>query len=642
MSGFVYRPAADARRRFRVGELLTRNGIAGIDELTEVAAADPDWFWNRVVEHLDIPFSRPFSRLVDLQRGPEWADWFVDGELNLSAACIDRWAARGEAGRAAIVAEREDGERRTLSRDELDREVRRCAAALRAAGIVAGDRVAAFLPTSTEVAILMFATFRLGAIFVPVFSGFGAEALAERLRDCSAKLLFTADWSLRRGERVDILPTARRAAELVTDLDGVVVVERTAGAARESRESSWDGFLSSAPDEGEPLAVPAMHPALLLYTSGTTGRPKGTVHSHAGTLVNIAKEHGYAFDVRDGDVFFWLSDIGWMMGPWLLIGGLFHGATVVLYEGALDWPEPDRLWRLCATLGVSILGVSPTAIRLLRKLDASPRGHDLSRLRLLGSTGEPWDEASWFWLFREAGGERLPILNISGGTDLVGCWLSPTPLHPLKPTSLGGPGLGMAIDVWNEQGESVRETVGYLVATRPAPSMTRGLWNAPERYLESYWSKWPGVWNHGDWALVDRDGQWFVRGRADDTLNVAGKRLGPSEVEGALLATGKVAEAAAIGLPDEIKGEAIAAFVVLRPGFEPGDDLRRELTRAVATSLGKHARPREVRFVRDLPKTRSAKILRRLVRAVRLGASDLGDLSTLANPDAVDAVREAL
>jgi acetyl-CoA synthetase len=639
MSRFAWTPPADARRRFRAGRLLARAHVDEIDLLVERAAADPDWFWPLVIDDLAIPFARPFRQVVDLARGPQWADWFVGGELNLADACIDRPARGTGADRPALVAVREDGSTRTFSRRELAAAVARCAAALARAGVGAGDRVAAFMPTGVEVAIQLFATVRLGAVFVPVFSGFGAEALKERLNDSGAKLLFTAASTTRRGATIDLLATARRAA------DGAPALERTVVAGSEAtarpREIGWQAFLAGVEPAATAAALPSMHPALLLYTSGTSGQPKGTVHSHAGTLVNIAKEHAYAFDVREDDVFFWLTDIGWMMGPWLLVGGLFHGATVVLFDGAIDWPAPDRLWRLCTEHGVSILGVSPTAIRLLRKAGAEPRDHDLSRLRILGSTGEPWDEASWHWFFREAGGERCPLINISGGTDLVGCWLSPTPLHPIKPASLGGPGLGMAVDVWDEAGQSVREEVGYLVATRPAPSMTRGLWKAPERYLEAYWSKWPGVWNHGDWALVDADGQWFLRGRADDTLKVAGKRIGPAEIEGALIATGKVSEAAAIGLPDEIKGEAIAAFVVLRPGVEPSETLRAELAAAVADRLGKLARPREVRFVSDLPKTRSAKIVRRLVRAVRLGASDLGDTSTLANPEALDAVRES-
>lgn len=642
-SSVVWTPPADARRRFRVGRLLDAAGMADLAALTGRAASDPGWFWPRVIDDLEIPFARPFDRVVDLARGPEWADWFPGGELNLTAACVHRHARGAAAGRAALIAEHEDGTARELNFAGLAREVDRCAAALARAGIGPGDRVAACLPTGAEVAILMFAAIARGALFLPVFSGFGAEALAERLRDSGARLLVTAGAAHRRGKPVELLATARAARAAAPTVETLIVVDPPpAGLA--AGELAWLDFLARGDGAAapEPLPVPSSHPALLLYTSGTSGRPKGTVHAHAGTLVNVAKEHAYAFDVRPGDVFFWVTDIGWMMGPWLLIGALFHGATAVLFDGAIDWPDADRLWETTARRGVTILGVSPTAIRMLRRAGADPRRHDLSALRILGSTGEPWDEESWLWTFREVGRERCPIVNISGGTDLMGCWLSPTPLTPLKPASLGGPGLGMSIDVFDEAGHPVRGEVGYLVATRPAPSMTRGLWNDPERYLESYWSRWPGIWNHGDWALVDADGYWFLRGRADDTLKVAGKRLGPAEVEGAVLATGKIVEAAAIGVPDELKGEAIVLFAVPKPGVEPSDELRAELAAAVAERLGKLARPRQVRFARDLPKTRSAKILRRLVKAVALGEQRLGDLSTLANPEAIDAVRDAV
>lgn len=641
-SGVVWTPPADAVRRFRVGRLLAASGEPDLSSLVARAAREPEWFWPRVVDDLELPFTRPFERVVDLARGPEWADWFVGGELNLTAACVHRHARGAASSRTALVAEREDGSARGLTFAELAREVDRCATALECAGIGFGDRVAAYLPTGAEVAILMFATIARGALFLPVFSGFGAEALAERLRDSGAKLLVTAGHATRRGQAIDLLAPARAARAAAPAVETLVVLDPP--AAPGPGELSWSEFLARADDAParEPPPVHSSHPALLLYTSGTTGRPKGTVHAHAGTLVNIAKEHAYAFDVGPGDVFFWVTDIGWMMGPWLLIGALCHGATAVLYDGAIDWPDADRLWETTARRGVTILGVSPTAIRMLRRSGAEPRRHDLAALRILGSTGEPWDEESWLWTFREVGRERCPIVNISGGTDLVGCWLSPTPLTPLKPASLGGPGLGMSIDVFDEAGRSVRGEVGYLVATRPAPSMTRGLWNDPERYLESYWSRWPGIWDHGDWALVDADGHWFLRGRADDTLKVAGKRLGPAEVEGAVLATGKIVEAAAIGVPDELKGEAIAVYAVPKPGVAPSDELRAELAAAVAERLGKLARPREVRFVRDLPKTRSAKILRRLVKAVALGEERLGDLSTLANPEAIDAVRDAV
>jgi len=385
-----------------------------------------------------------------------------------------------------------------------------------------------------------------------------------------------------------------------------------------------------------------MDPAIILYTSGTSGPAKGTVHSHAGSLVNIVKEVAYAFDLKNTDRFFWLSDIGWMMGPWELIGGLFLGATVTIYEGAFNWPQPDRLGEMVAKRHLSVLGISPTVARLLRKSgdDVLDR-HDLSTLRILGSTGETWDEDSWMWFFDKVGGKRCPVINISGGTDIIGCFLSPLPLHSLKPCSLAAPGLGMAVDVWNEDGKPVRGEVGYLVCTQPAPSMTRGLWNDAKRYLDTYWRRWRDVWDHGDWAMIDEDGCWFVQGRADDTLNIAGKRIGPAEVESALIESGLVSEAAAVGVPDELKGEAIVAFAVLMPDVEPTDDLRRRLIKSVAERMGKHGRPKTVLFVDDLPKTRSAKILRRVIRAKYLGEEDLGDLSSLQNPDAVDAIASA-
>jgi acetyl-CoA synthetase len=314
---------------------------------------------------------------------------------------------------------------------------------------------------------------------------------------------------------------------------------------------------------------------------------------------------------------------------------------VVLYEGAFDHPAPERLWQLVELHGVTVFGISPTATRLQMKTGRVPREeHDLSALRILGSTGEPWDERSWHWYFEQVGGSRCPVINISGGTDIIGCFLSPLPLHPLKPQTLVGPGLGMQVEVWDEQGRPVRGQVGYLVATHPAPSMTRGLWHEPS--LESYWSRWPDVWDHGDWARIDEDGYWFVEGRADDTLKVAGRRIGPAEVEGALIATGKVAEAAAVGVPHEVKGEGIVCFAVPAPGVEPSDELRRELAQAVVARLGKIDRPEKVLFVTDLPKTRSAKILRRLVRARHLGREDLGDLSSLQNPGALEAIDRAI
>lgn len=622
---------------------MARHGITDIDSLSRRSVDDPNWFWDAVVDDLGIVFSEPYHTVMDTSRGIPWTEWFVGGRLNIAANCLDRHLETSLRDAVCLIAEREGGNVVRYTFQELAREVDRCAAALRAVGLKPGDRVASYMPMIAEVVIQMLATIKIGAIFIPIFSGYAPAAVAERLRDAGVSLLFTADLSERHGRPTRIKANADAAVAEAPNVTRVVVVEGFEDDVpwNDQRDVWWNEFLSQGSDAHAEF-VPSMHPALILYTSGTTGRPKGTVHSHAGSLVQIAKEVGYAFDMKSSDVFWWLTDIGWMMGPWMIIGGLFHGATVVLYDGAFDWPQ-NRPWAMLERHAVSVFGISPTAVRLAMRAGAEHvDAHDLSKVRILGSTGEPWDEKSWRWFFEVVGKRRCPIINVSGGTDIIGCFLSPLPIDELKPCSLVRPGLGMAVDVWNERGESVREAVGYLVATKPAPSMTRGLWNDPERYIASYWSKWENIWNHGDWAYVDGDGHWFLHGRADDTLKIAGRRIGPAEIEGALIKTGKVSEAAAIGVPHEIKGEGIVCFAVLRSGLEPDDELRAELAQAVVDQLGKIDRPDRVLFVSDLPKTRSAKILRRLVRARYLGEEDLGDLSSVQNPEAIEAIGNAM
>jgi acetyl-CoA synthetase len=401
---------------------------------------------------------------------------------------------------------------------------------------------------------------------------------------------------------------------------------------------AWTDRMEAEPDSFETLAVESEHPLFIGYTSGTTGRPKGVVHVHGGFLVKIAEEVAYQVDVRPGDVLHWVTDLGWIMGPWEIIGALALGATVLLTEGAPTHPGPDRLWATVERHAVTTLGVSPTLIRALIPSGEEPvRAHDLSSLRVLASTGEPWNPDPYLWLFREVGGARLPIINLSGGTEVGACFLSPLPICDLKPCTLRGPALGMAVDVWGPDGRPVGPgEVGELVCTKPWPAMTRGVWGDPDRYLQTYWGRWPGVWLHGDWATRDEDGFWFLHGRSDDTLSVAGKRLGPAEVESALASHPAVVESAAVGVPDATKGEQIWCFVVVR---EPATE--EELRNIVADHLGKSFAPARVVFVPELPKTRSAKIVRRAIRATATG-EDAGDLSSIENPGALDAVRAAL
>ena len=650
MTDFVYRPDSASFPDANVRSLMRRLEVDSVERLRDVSQRQQERFWRTLTEDLDVQWSTPYHTVRDTSRGAPWTDWFVGGELNLVENCLDRHANSERADQVCLVGRTERGSRREFTFRQLQREVERCAAALAAHGVVAGDRVASYMPMTVEVVIQLLATIRRGAIFIPIFSGYAPSALAERLIGGTVKLVFCANGTTRRGRTVSILEAAREALPEAPSVEALVIVDELGEPAdlqegKETREIAWSDFLESGderlaqdPEVGACVPRQSMDPALILFTSGTTGRPKGTVHSHAGSLVQIAKEVGYSFDMKPGDHFFWLTDIGWMMGPWMIIGGLFWGARIVLYDGALDHPGPDALWRLLEEERISVFGISPTAVRMLmRRGEEEVEAADLSALRILGSTGEPWDEESWRWTHEHVGGGRCPIINISGGTDIIGCFLAPLPIEPLKPCSLGGPGLGMAVDVWSEDGLSLRGEVGYLVCTEPAPSMTRGLWQDDERYLESYWSKWDGIWNHGDWALVDDDGQWFIHGRSDDTLKVAGRRIGPSEIEGALTATGKVTEAAAVGVPHEIKGTGIVCFAVVKPGVEANEALAAELSDAVVRQLGKVDRPEGILFVGDLPKTRSAKILRRLVRARYLG-EPIGDLASVQNPESLESI----
>ena len=621
--------------------LDTQQPEVAVSQLIEWSQNEPEAFWDALLKDLGVVWSTPCEKILDLSRGPEWADWFVGGRTNLALNCVDLPATETP-DRLALVGEEEDGTVRRWTFAAVADEVDRWAAALRHRGIQPGDRVGCLMPMVAEVAIAMLATMKVGAVFIPIFSGYAAPSVRERLEDAGAKCLFTSDLGYRRGAAFDLKSHADEAVEGLKDLETVFVLQRGDGSA--SMHSERDVWWHEIPvsDEGDTSTqmMGAMDPCLMIYTSGTTGKPKGTIHTHAGCMAQMGKELRFNFDVgRDDDLFWWFTDIGWMMGPWEIIGCWLNRTPFLVCEGAPDYPGPDRLWEMVDRHKVSHLGISPTAIRLLMRSGLDPlKDKSLASLRILGSTGEPWDPESYRWFHENVGRSRLPIINISGGTDIVGCFLAPLPVLPISETSLQSPGLGMNIDVFSDSGESVEEEVGYLVCKSPAPSMTRSLWKADEKYIETYWSRFPGVWNHGDWARRDRDGQWYLFGRADDTLNIAGRRVGPGEVESALIDHDAVSEAAAIGVPDDLKGTELVCFVVLHSGQEETDDLRNQLKAQVVEALGKVDRPRSIFFVDDLPKTRSAKIVRRLIRARHLGEKDLGDLTSVANPEALEGI----
>jgi acetyl-CoA synthetase len=637
----VWRPDEKTLANANVVRLMGRHGIEDYWELIRRSQEEPEWFWPAAIEDMGLEFSRPWDRVVDLSRGPEWATWFVGGRLNLAWNCVHRWADRPEsASRPAAVWQAEDGGRASLSYAELSAAVTRLAEGLQELGVGAGDAVAIFLPMSPEVAIASHACAHLGAIQVPVFSGFAAPAVAARLVDSRAKVLVTADGSLRRGNRVPMKEIADEAARATEHLEHVVVWRRLGEDVemQAERDLYWDELVEEQPGTLAPLEVESEHPYLLTYTSGTTGKPKGVVHVQGGFLVSIAREVAYQADAHPDDVIHFATDMGWIMGPWTVVGGGALGCTLVFAEGAPDWP-PDRLWSLIEHERVSILGVSPTLIRSLIP-HGEPRA-DLGSLRVIVTTGEPWNPEPYRWLSERVGGDRCPIINCSGGTEVGACFLTPSVAIPIKACSLGGPALGMAMDVVDAEGRPVRGEVGELVCRKPFPGMTRGFWEDPERYLDAYWRRLPGVWMHGDWASVDEDGYWFLHGRSDDTLNIAGKRVGPAELESAAVGHPGVAEAAAVGVPHDVKGEVAWVFCVLVPGQQPSDELAREIGDAVGRELGKAFRPDRVLFVAALPKTRSAKIVRRAVRAKALGR-DPGDLSSLENPESLDAIAEAI
>jgi acetyl-CoA synthetase len=639
MGEFVWEPSEGVLDRANVVRLMRRHGIADYWELVRRAQDDPEWFWPAAIEDMGLEFSEPWMQVVDASRGPEWATWFVGGKLNLAWNCVHRWARGERASAVAAIGLGEDGSRQALTFAEMSAEVTKLAEGLRELGVGPGDAVATYLPMSPQVAIASHACAHLGAIQVPIFSGFAAPAVAARLVDSDAKVLVTADGSLRRGKRVAMKEIVDEAAAEARHLEHVVVWRRLGDAfSMSERDVDWDELTEAQPATLEPLEVESEHPYLLTYTSGTTGRPKGVVHVQGGFLVSIAREAAYQADLRPDDVLHFATDMGWIMGPWTVVGGGAMGCTIVYAEGAPDWP-PDRLWRLVESERVSVLGLSPTLVRAL-----IPHGEpkaDLSSLRIFVTTGEPWNPDPYMWLYERVGGGRAPVINISGGTEVGACFLSPSVAIPIKSCSLGGPALGMAVDVVDAGGRPVRGEVGELVCRKPFPGMTRGFWRDPERYLDTYWRRLPGVWVHGDWASIDEDGYWFLHGRSDDTLNIAGKRVGPAELESAAVAHPAVAEAAAVGVPHDVKGEVAWIFCVLVPGQEPTDELAAEVSELVARELGKAFRPDRVAFVPALPKTRSAKIVRRAVRAKALGA-DPGDLSSLENPESLEAIAKVV
>ena len=617
--------------------------IKSLDELLRKSFNDVSWFTDELIKFLGIEFQKPYSKVLDLSGGIQFPKWCVGGGLNIVHNCLDKWMADKETSeRKALIWEGEEGTSRSLTYRQLYEEVNRCSNALRSLGYGKGDVIGLFMPMTPEIVIALLSIARTGGVILPLFSGYGASAVATRLRDAEAKCLFTVDGLLRRGKTIPVKPVADDAIKDVSTIGNVIVCRRVGIdiEMQSGRDIWWHDIMPKQSAECEITSTEAEDMVMIIYTSGTTGRPKGTVHTHCGFPIKSAQDMAFGTDVHAGDVIHWVTDMGWMMGPWLVFGSAILGATCFISDGAPDFPGPDRLWSQVEKHGINVLGVSPTLIRALMVHGEEPvKKHDLSSIRSFASTGEPWNPDSWSWLFTVAGDGKRPIVNYSGGTEIGGGIVMGNPLTPLKPAAFSGPCPGIHADVVDESGKSIRNAVGELVIRTPWIGMTRSFWKNKQRYLDTYWGRWENVWVHGDWALVDDDGLWYILGRSDDTIKVAGKRIGPAEIESILVGHPALKEAAAVGIPDEIKGNELVCFCVLNNRDIDSGELRSELRARVAKEMGKALQPKAVEIISDLPKTRNGKIMRQVILKAYLN-QEVGDSSSLVNPETIDELRK--
>ena len=635
----AWSPTDEQARGSRLWGFMQSHGCASYPDLCQRAAREPRWFWDVLVKELGVVWSTPYREVMDTSAGIPFTQWFPGGRLNAYDSAVVRFR-HTDPDRLALIGETESGATRRLTYAELEDVVERAAAGLRAIGVARGVAVGLYLPLVIENAVALLACTKLGAVAVPLFSGFGAEAIRQRLADADARVLITADAAVRRGRTVPMLPVAAQAADGLPQLERLVVVNcaQVDAPLRRDRDIPWEDMVGADRDRVPTEPMASDEPLMLLYTSGTTGRPKGTVHGHAGLPIKSAQDWALGMDVRPGERVMWITDMGWVMGPLLVFGSLMIGGTAVFYDGAPDHPNPARIWDVAERQGVTHLGISPTLTRVLMASgERAAPSQPIPGLRVLASTGEPWTPEAWTWLFEVVGRGRVPIMNYSGGTECGGGLVSGNFLTPSRPGSFAGPIPGIDAAVFNEQGQAVTGEVGELVVRQPYLGMTLGFWKDRARYLDTYWSRWPDVWVHGDWAMVDAGGLWYILGRSDDTIKVAGKRVGPAEVEAAALDGTDVAEAAAVGVPDPLKGQAVVVFAVARPDADPGP-IPSAVSRSVERSLGKPFKPAAVHVIPRLPKTRNGKILRRVIRNVFVGDPP-GDLSSIDDMASLDAIR---
>lgn len=640
----IWNPPKDIIDEANIIHLMDKLGFESYKDFVRWSTND-GWknFWEKAPEWIGVEWFKEPKEVIDLSNGPEWAKWYRGGLINVAYNIVDKPIREGKGEEVAFEWEGEEGTLRRITYNELKAEVDRFSNYLREIGVKPKDVVMLYAPMIPETIFVMLATMKIGAIFSPVFSGFAPPAVSIRISSAKPKVFVTGDGYYRRGKIIRLKELADKALKLSNHKpESVVVIKRLNIDIpwNDYRDISYKNAISGKRPTAEAYEADPEDPALLLYTSGTTGRPKGAVISHAGTLLKPALEHWINLDMKVGSKLLWVTDIGWMMGPWQIIGAQFIGSSHVIIEGAIDYPEKDRLWKLIEKLRITHFGFAATVARMLKSLTPKPwETYDLSSLKIFGNTGEPIDPDTWTWVMESIGKWRRPMINLSGGTEIFGCILLPSPVVPLKPSTLWGPAPGVDADVFNDKGESIKGEVGFLVVKKPEPSMTRGLWKEPERYINTYWSKFPGIWYHGDWAYIDEDGFWYILGRADDVIKVAGKRIGPAEVESIINEHPLIAESACIGYPHEIKGEVILCLA--KSKGEVSEELENELKGLVSKRLGKPFKPWRILFVKDLPRTRSGKIVRRAIRSLILG-KDIDEISVLENPESLNHIKEIL
>ena len=638
----IFEPPKEVVEKSNIRKFMDAHGIKTIEELYK-RAEDQEWFWGELAKELH--WFKKWDKVVTGEA--PYYRWFEGGKTNIAYNAIDRHVKNGKGDKIAYIWEGELGEVRKITYEEFYREVNKLANGLRSLGIKKGDRVGIYLPMIPELPIAMVACAKIGAVHSVVFSGFSAKALEDRLVDAECKVLITADGYYRKGEPLNLKEKADEAVAASPLIEHVVVVRRLGDAMSvnmvEGRDVWWDELVKDKPDECEAEVMDAGDLLFLMYTSGTTGKPKGVMHVHGGYQVAVSQTLRFVFDLKDDDVWWCAADIGWITGhSYIVYGPLILGVTSVLYEGAPTYPQPDRFWEIVEKYKVTVFYTSPTAIRLFMRFGEQwPKKHDLSSLRLLGTVGEPINPEAWIWYYEVIGGKRCPIMDTWWQTETGQFIITPLPVTPLKPGSATFPFPSLAAEVFDDEGHPVTGQGGNLVLTKPWPGMLVGLYKQKERYEQTYWSRFPGVYLAGDVARKDEDGYFWIQGRADDVLNVAGHRIGTAEVESALVSHPAVAEAAVVGKPDPIKGSSIQAFVILVEGAQPSDGLKKELVKHVSVEISPIARPDSIIFVPDLPKTRSGKIMRRVVASLVKG-EDPGDVTTLRTPEVVDEVKKLI